>query len=64
MRRLYRSNSERMVSGVLGGIAEHLNIDPTLARLLFVVGLFFSAGSFILLYLVAIFIIPNEWEVK
>lgn len=64
MRRLYRSNKERMISGVLGGIAEYFNIDPTLVRLLFVAGLFFSAGSLTLLYLIAIFVIPNEWEIK
>lgn len=64
MKRLYRSSKERMLSGVLGGIAEYFRIDPTLVRLLFVVGLFFSFGSLVLLYVVAAFIIPNEWEIK
>ena len=32
-KRLYRSKTRRMVSGVCGGIAEFLNIDETLVRL-------------------------------
>lgn len=62
MRRLYRSTKERMVAGVLGGIAEYFNIDPTLIRLLFVGLLFMSLGSFSLLYLISVIIIPIEPE--
>ncbi|HLS20651.1 MAG TPA: PspC domain-containing protein [Bacillota bacterium] len=63
MKRLYRSNRERMLAGVLGGIAEYFNIDPTFVRLLFVAGLFFSVGSFSVFYLIAIFVIPLDPEV-
>lgn len=64
MKRLYRSRDHRMVAGILGGLAEYFTIDPTILRLGFVVGLFFSAGLLIFVYLFAIFIIPNEWEVR
>ena len=37
MKRLYRSTSDRMLSGVLGGLAEYFNIDATIIRLAFVV---------------------------
>ncbi len=63
MKRLYRSN-ERMLAGILSGIAEYFKLDPTLVRLGFVIGMFFSAGTLAALYIIAIFIIPNEWEVR
>lgn len=64
MKRLYRSGSDRKLAGILGGIAEYFSIDSTLVRLLFVAGLFISVGTLSLLYIVSIFIIPNEWEIR
>ena len=32
-KRLYKSNKNKMLDGVCGGIAEYFNIDPTLVRL-------------------------------
>lgn len=64
MKRLYRSANDRMLAGILGGIAEYFQLDPTLVRLGFVVGMFFSAGSLFFIYIIAIFIIPNEWDVR
>ena len=63
MKRLYRSNRERMMAGVLGGIAEYFKIDPTFVRLLFVLGLILSFGGFFIFYLIAVFIIPLDPEV-
>lgn len=56
-KRLYRSNREKMLFGVCGGIAEYFNLDPTLIRLAWVI---FCAmgGSGILAYIVAAIIIP------
>ena len=62
MKRLYRSDDERMVAGILGGLAEYFKLDPTLLRLGFVAGMFISAGSLFFFYIIAIFIIPSEWE--
>ena len=61
--RLYRSESDRILGGVCGGIAEVYDVDPTLIRLV-VVALFFGAGTGLLAYLVAWLIIPTESEVK
>ena len=33
MKKLYRSNRNRMVAGVCGGIAEYFNVDPTVVRI-------------------------------
>jgi len=63
--RIYRSQKERILGGVCGGIAEHLGIDPVLIRLLWVV-VTFAWGFGILLYIIAWIIIPrnpyHRWE--
>lgn len=64
MKRLYRSENEKMVAGVLGGLAEYFNIDPTLVRLLFIVSLFISIGTSFFAYIIAIFIVPHEREIR
>ena len=58
-RRLYKSNTNKMVSGVCGGIAEYFGIDPTLVRLGWVL---FCArgGSGILAYVIAAIVIPHK----
>ncbi|MDP2665897.1 MAG: PspC domain-containing protein [Candidatus Diapherotrites archaeon] len=58
-KRLYRSTN-RMLGGVCAGIAEYVNTDPTLIRLLWVVFTFVSMGAGILLYLAAWIIIPER----
>ena len=35
-KKLYRSNKEKLLAGVLGGFAEYFNTDPTIVRLLFI----------------------------
>ncbi|WP_163970523.1 PspC domain-containing protein [Oceanobacillus halotolerans] len=62
MKRLYRSEKDRILAGVLGGISEYFKIDPTLIRLLFVAIVLFTGGTLLLIYLIAIFVIPNEGE--
>ena len=37
--RLYRSNDDRMLAGVAGGIAQYFDIDPTIVRLLWLVAM-------------------------
>lgn len=59
-KRLYKSRN-RMVAGVLGGIAEYFGIDPTLVRLGFVFLTVFTAGfPGVVAYLVAALIIPSR----
>ncbi len=57
IRYLYRSRTNRVISGVCGGMAEYLGIDVTLVRILFVL-LAFVNGIGILLYLLVLLIIP------
>lgn len=60
MTRLYRSQRDKKISGLCGGLAETLNVDATLLRLVVVVTAVFSAGTVILLYILASIVIPKE----
>ncbi|PSQ98427.1 MAG: hypothetical protein BRD51_03125 [Bacteroidetes bacterium SW_11_64_17] len=57
---LTRSRTNKKLLGVCGGIAEYLNLDPTLVRIAFVVGVIGSGGPFVLGYLGLAFIMPKE----
>jgi phage shock protein PspC (stress-responsive transcriptional regulator) len=61
--RLYRSESDRILGGVCGGIAEVYDMDPTLVRLL-VILIVLTTGIGPFLYLIAWLIMPTEKEVK
>jgi len=59
-KRLTRSK-EKMVAGVLAGIADYLNIDPTIIRILYVVLSIASVGfPGLIAYLIMWAIIPEE----
>lgn len=57
--RLRRSTTDRKIAGVAGGLGRHLNIDPTILRVLFVVLVFFG-GAGLLLYGAAWLVVPEE----
>jgi phage shock protein C len=57
-KRLTRSSDDRMIAGVAAGIAEYLNLDPTLVRLIFVL-LFFMGGNGVLIYLILWLVMPE-----
>jgi len=58
MKHLYRSRKNRVLAGICGGIGEYFNVDPVVVRLITVVLTIFGLPG--LVYLIAIFIIPNE----
>jgi len=60
-RRIYRSRKNRMIAGVCGGIAEYLNIDPAIVRLIMAL-LVLANGLGIILYILAVIIIPEKPE--
>ncbi|MBK7894584.1 MAG: PspC domain-containing protein [Candidatus Promineifilaceae bacterium] len=57
--KLTRSETDKMIAGVCGGLAEYLNLDPVWVRLLFVL-LFFASGIGAPIYLVLWVIMPRE----
>lgn len=58
-RKLYRSRKDRKLAGVAGGLAEYLNVDPTLIRVLFVILALFG-GTGVVLYLAMWIIVPTR----
>lgn len=58
-KRLHRSNENKVVAGVCGGITEYFDMDPTLIRLAWIL---FCAlgGSGVLAYIIAAIIIPEK----
>lgn len=58
-KKLYRSNSDKMIGGVAGGIAEYFEVDPTIIRILFVLALFFGGGGLIA-YVILWIIVPEQ----
>jgi phage shock protein C len=61
-RRLYRSDEERMIFGVAGGIAEYLDADPTVVRVLMVLALLVLGPCAVLAYLALALIVPKAPE--
>ncbi len=61
-KRIYRSESDRRIAGVCGGIAEYFDIDSTLVRLA-AVFLILAWGSGLVAYIVAALVMPTESEV-
>lgn len=57
--KLYRSTTDRKIGGVCGGLAKYFSIDPTIIRLLFVLGLLLVGGTF-WAYLIMWIIIPEN----
>jgi phage shock protein PspC (stress-responsive transcriptional regulator) len=60
MQRLYRSKKERILGGVCAGLGEHLDVDPTVIRLIWAVVTLLSFGTGIIVYILAWIIIPED----
>ncbi|UCE18242.1 MAG: PspC domain-containing protein [Gemmatimonadota bacterium] len=58
-KRLYRSQKNRRLFGVCGGIGEYFNIDPVIVRLLWIL-FTLAGGGGIIAYIVACFIVPEQ----
>lgn len=59
MKRLYRSDTDKMICGVCGGIAEYFDLDPTLVRLAWIIFFAFGGSGFIA-YIIAAVVIPRH----
>ena len=58
-KKLYRSNKQKMIAGVCGGLAEYFNIDPTWIRIIFII-FAVMGGSSILVYLLFWVLVPQK----
>ena len=57
---LTRSKSNRMIAGVCAGLADYLNIDPTVVRLLFVLGFFLAGPGIVIAYIIMAIVTPEQ----
>jgi phage shock protein C len=63
MKKVYRSNDDKIIGGVLGGFAEYMNIDATILRVLYVIFSIMSAAfPGVLIYIACLIIIPKAPE--
>lgn len=60
-KKLYRSQKNKMISGICGGIGEFFDFDPTIVRLIWALLTLMSFGAGILLYIIGAIIIPYEY---
>lgn len=62
MKKLYRSDGNKMLCGVCGGVAEYFNVDPTIIRLGWVILGF--AGVGVIGYIIAAIIVPRQCDIR
>jgi phage shock protein PspC (stress-responsive transcriptional regulator) len=60
MKKLYRSRRDSKLFGLCGGLADLLNVDSTLLRVVLLVTTFFTGGTLIPIYFIACLVIPKE----
>ena len=60
-KRLYKSDCNRVIGGVCGGLGEYLGIDPTIVRIIAVL-LIFAHGAGLLIYLIAWLCMPKRQQ--
>ena len=60
LNKIYRSRDNRIVAGVCGGIGEYLNTDPSIIRLLWILASFASIGLGVVIYVILIFVFPEQ----
>jgi len=58
-KRLYRSEDDRVIAGICGGLGEYFSIDPVLIRLLCIVSIMLGGGGLII-YLLGWVLIPRR----
>ena len=62
-KKLYKIEEGRKIEGVCGGLAEYLNVDPTLIRVIWALVALGSAGVGLIAYIICAVIMPKKSEV-
>lgn len=57
---LFRSRDERVIAGVAGGLAERLDLDPALVRIVWLLLVPLTGGFALLVYIVMAIVVPDE----
>ena len=56
-KKLVKSRTDRKICGVCGGLAEYINLDPTVIRILWIIFAFCGIG--VLAYIACAFVMPD-----
>lgn len=59
-KRLYRSRSDRMFSGLCAGLGEYIGTDPTVVRVIFALTAIFAFPAPVIVYLAMMLVVPEE----
>lgn len=60
MSQLHKSNKNRVLFGVCGGLGENIGVDPALLRIGFVLGSIFTGSILFWVYLVLALVLPTQ----
>lgn len=58
--RLYRSREDRVIGGVCAGVADRLDLDPSLVRVGWALLTILTGGALLVLYIVMLIVVPEE----
>ncbi|WP_322906686.1 PspC domain-containing protein [Paenibacillus campi] len=61
MKKWHRSSRDKVMTGLIGGLAEKMGWDASLLRILFVISVFLTSGTSLLIYLIAALFVPKEY---
>lgn len=60
-KRLTRSKKDKIVAGVLGGVAQYFDVDPTVVRIMWLIGMAFTGFvPGVIVYIIAAMIVPKS----
>lgn len=59
-KKLRRSSTNKMVGGVCAGLAEYMDIDPTVVRVAYVLLTIFTVFSGVIVYLILMLLLPKD----
>lgn len=62
-KKLYKSSRDKKLCGVCGGLAEYLNMDSTIVRIITVL-IALAWGTGLLAYLIIALVMPYDYEIK
>jgi len=61
MKKLYKSSDNKIISGVIGGLGEYYDVDPTILRLAYIIIAMATAGvPAVVGYIIAVLIVPKK----
>jgi len=59
-RRLYRSENDKVLGGVCGGLANYMRVDPAIVRIIFALITFGAFGSGVIIYIIMWIVVPSR----